>query len=82
MGVTALPGNVTRGEFWESYLKRTGRPPTSPAFYYTFGLFKIAVIAQQIYFRYRKGFTTDARFAQLGDAVAFFAMIAERAATS
>jgi aminoglycoside phosphotransferase (APT) family kinase protein len=79
LGMTALPGNFTRREFWEGYLKRTGRPPTSPAFYYTFGLFKIAVIAQQIYARYRKGFTTDDRFARLGDAVGFFAMTAERA---
>jgi aminoglycoside phosphotransferase (APT) family kinase protein len=79
LGVTALPGNFTRAEFWESYLKRTGRPPTSAAFYYAFGLFKIAVIAQQIYFRYRKGFTADQRFARLGDAVGFFATIAERA---
>ena len=80
LGVTALPGNFTRAEFWDSYLQRTGRPPTSPAFYHAFGLFKIAVIAQQIYFRYRKGFTTDERFARLGGAVGFFAMIAERAA--
>ena len=82
LGVTALPGNFTRAEFWESYLERTGRPPTSPAFYYAFGLFKIAVIAQQIYARYRKGFTTDERFARLGDAVGFFAMTAERATAS
>lgn len=82
LGVTALPGNFTRAEFWESYLERTGRPPTSSAFYYAFGLFKIAVIAQQIYFRYRKGFTADERFAQLGDAVGLFAMVAERAAVS
>jgi aminoglycoside phosphotransferase (APT) family kinase protein len=79
LGVTALPGNFTRSEFWESYLVRTGRPPISPAFYYAFGLFKIAVIAQQIYFRYRKGLTADERFARLGDAVGFFALIAERA---
>ena len=33
-------------------------------FYYVFGTFKIAVIAQQIYARYVKGFTQDQRFAQ------------------
>ena len=69
LGVTALPGNSHAREFWESYLARTGRPPTNPAFYYAFGLFKIAVIVQQIYARYRKGFTADERFARLGDAV-------------
>jgi aminoglycoside phosphotransferase (APT) family kinase protein len=81
LGVTALPGNCTRAELWERYLARTGRPAVDPDFYYAFGLFKIAVIAQQIYFRYRKGFTKDERFARLGEAVAFFALIAERATT-
>ena len=81
LGVTALPGNFTRAELWERYLARTGRPPTNPAFYYAFGLFKIAVIAQQIYSRYRRGHTADERFARLGDAVGFFAMTADRAAS-
>ena len=65
LGVTALPGNFTRAELWEHYLARTGRPAVDPAFYYAFGLFKIAVIAQQIYYRYRKGFTKDERFAAM-----------------
>jgi aminoglycoside phosphotransferase (APT) family kinase protein len=82
LGVTALPGNFTRTELWERYLAITGRPPTDPAFYYVFGLFKIAVIAQQIYFRYRQGLTNDERFARLGEAVQFFAMIAERVTTT
>ena len=30
------------------------------------GLLKIAVIVQQIYYRYHAGHTTDARFADLG----------------
>ena len=34
-------------------------------YYYVFGLFKIAVIVQQIYYRYKKGYTQDARFAAL-----------------
>ena len=33
-------------------------------FYYAFGLFKTAVVAQQIYYRFAKGLTQDARFAQ------------------
>jgi aminoglycoside phosphotransferase (APT) family kinase protein len=82
LGVTALPGNFTRVELWERYLASTDRPPTDPAYYYAFGLFKIAVIAQQIFFRYRKGLTSDERFARLGEAVQFFAMIADRVTTS
>jgi aminoglycoside phosphotransferase (APT) family kinase protein len=79
LGVTSLPGNFTRAELWARYLTRTGRPLVESSFYYSFGLFKIAVIAQQIFFRYRKGLTTDERFARLGDAVRLLAMTAERA---
>jgi hypothetical protein len=32
-------------------------------FFYAFGLFKTAVVAQQIYYRYAKGLTQDPRFA-------------------
>ena len=42
--------------------ERPGRVGTS-LFYYAFGLFKIAVIAQQIYYRYKQGLTKDERFA-------------------
>jgi aminoglycoside phosphotransferase (APT) family kinase protein len=38
-------------------------------FYYAFGLFRLAVIAQQIYFRYFHGQTQDQRFATLGPKV-------------
>ena len=82
LGVTSLPGNVTRAELWERYLARTGRPATNPVFYHAFGLFKIAVIAQQIFFRYRKGLTADERFARLGEAVPLLAMTSERATTT
>jgi aminoglycoside phosphotransferase (APT) family kinase protein len=79
LGVTSLPGNFTRAELWEGYLRRTRRPASDPTFYYAFGLFKIAVIAQQIFFRYRKGLTTDERFARLGEAVQLLARTATRA---
>jgi aminoglycoside phosphotransferase (APT) family kinase protein len=69
LGVTALPGNLTRAELWERYLKKSGRSARSVTFYEAFGVFKIAVIAQQIYARYQKGLTSDVRFAHLGDAV-------------
>jgi len=48
-------------------------------FQYVLGLFKVAVIAQQIYFRYRQGLTQDERFAGLGFAVALLAQVAARA---
>lgn len=69
LGVTALPGNTSRAELWARYLKKSGRAMRPATFYHAFGVFKIAVIAQQIFARYRKGLTKDERFARLGDAV-------------
>jgi len=60
---TNLPGAYTRREVVEHYARRTGRDVSRLVFYYAFALFKLAVIAQQIYFRYAKGFTRDERFA-------------------
>ena len=73
LGVTALPGNFTRAELWARYLERSGRSMRPASWYHAFGLFKVAVIAQQIFARYRKGLTTDDRFARLGDAVRLLA---------
>jgi hypothetical protein len=42
-------------------------------------LYKVAVIAQQIYYRYRQGFTRDPRFGGLGAVVAACAGMAEQA---
>ena len=58
-----LMENITRRELVEMYAEAAGRDVPDILFYYTFGTFKIAVIAQQIYARYVKGFTRDARFA-------------------
>jgi aminoglycoside phosphotransferase (APT) family kinase protein len=69
LGITALPGNLTRAELWERYLKKSGRSMRPAGWYHAFGVFKIAVIAQQIYARYKRGLTTDARFGRLGEAV-------------
>jgi aminoglycoside phosphotransferase (APT) family kinase protein len=48
-------------------------------FYYVYGLFKLAVIVQQIYARYARGFTHDERFAHLNLAVRALGIVAERA---
>ena len=48
-------------------------------FYYAYGLFKIAVIAQQIYYRFKHGHTTDPRFAQLNKAAELCCNLALRA---
>jgi aminoglycoside phosphotransferase (APT) family kinase protein len=78
-GPTARPGMMTRDEIARRYLERSGRTTDNLVFYYAFGLLKTAVIAQQIYYRYAKGITTDARFAQFAFAVR---LLGEQARTS
>jgi aminoglycoside phosphotransferase (APT) family kinase protein len=77
MGPTALAGSLTRGELVERYAEQTGRPVSNPLFYYCFGLFKIAVIVQQIYARFVRGHTQDPRFARLDQLVAILARQAD-----
>lgn len=69
LGATALPGNYTRAELWARYLEVTGRSFVPMTWYRAFGVFKVAVIAQQIYARHVKGLTGDERFGRLGRAV-------------
>lgn len=68
-GPTLLPGNPTRTEVVERYAAASGRDLGAPVFWYAYGLFKIATIVQQIYARYRAGYTRDPRFADLDQGV-------------
>jgi aminoglycoside phosphotransferase (APT) family kinase protein len=68
-GPTALPGNPTRREVADLYAAASGRDLARLPFYYAFGLFKIAVIAQQIYYRWKQGLTRDPRFGALLPAI-------------
>ena len=74
-----LMENVTRQELVGMYADALGRAVPDMLFYYVFGTFKIAVIAQQIYARYVKGFTRDARFASFNRFVAALGRIAANA---
>jgi aminoglycoside phosphotransferase (APT) family kinase protein len=78
-GLTSLPGSYTRTELVEHYMRRTGWRLDDPVFYFAYGLLKIAVIVQQIYFRYQKGLTRDPRFGQLGELVKACGALAQRA---
>lgn len=69
LGISALPGAWTRREIVTAYGHASGRDVSDASFYLTFGLFKVAVIAQQIYARYEQGLTNDPRFAKLGEVV-------------
>jgi aminoglycoside phosphotransferase (APT) family kinase protein len=62
---TTLPGTLTRVQLVERYSAATGRDPDDMSFYLTFARFKVAVIIQQIYYRYAQGLTHDARFAEM-----------------
>ena len=62
---TVLPGNPSRSKIVELYCEQTQTKLDDFVFYYVYGLFKIAVIVQQIYFRYKKGLTSDKRFSKL-----------------
>jgi aminoglycoside phosphotransferase (APT) family kinase protein len=63
--LTWLPGNLTREEVVRTYASMMGTDIPDMLFYYVFGCFKIGVIVQQIYARYKKGLTNDQRFAGL-----------------
>jgi len=62
---TNLPGAMTRQQMLEHYTKVTGRNTEQFDFYYCFGLFRLAVICQQIYYRYFHKITKNKRFAML-----------------
>ncbi len=62
---TVMEGNPSRTEIVQQYALKSGRNIDNLTFYFVYGLFKIAVIAQQIYYRFKHGHTTDKRFAQL-----------------
>ena len=73
--------NISRQDLAEMYAESSGREVSNIFFYYVFGTFKIAVIAQQIYARYVRGFTKDERFAGFDKFVAALGRIAENAIT-
>ncbi len=57
------PGMLTRRQFVDYYAERAGIRIDNFDYYYTYGLFRLAAIVQQIYYRYFHGQTKDPRFA-------------------
>ena len=68
-----IPGMLSRREIVQRYAEKTGREITNADWYYVFGLFRLGVIAQQIYYRYKLGQTKNPRFAAFGQFVAILA---------
>jgi aminoglycoside phosphotransferase (APT) family kinase protein len=62
---TNLPGALTRAEMVRRYADKAGISIDNFDFYLCFGLFRLAVIAQQIYYRFYHGQTKDERFKML-----------------
>ncbi|HYO69247.1 MAG TPA: phosphotransferase family protein [Archangium sp.] len=78
-GPTMLPGNLTREELVARYAEKSGRDTRGIAFHYVLSLFKVSVIAQQIYSRFKQGLTKDERFAAMITGVRVLSRTAARA---
>lgn len=78
-GPTESPGMYTRRQLADRYAEATGRSVREIVFYFAYGLFKSAVVVQQIYYRYHEGLTRDKRFASFGAAAG---LLFERAASA
>jgi aminoglycoside phosphotransferase (APT) family kinase protein len=62
MQPTTLPGAFTRKELVRRYSEKAGISINNFDFYFCYGLFRLAVIVQQIYYRFYHGQTKDERF--------------------
>ena len=67
--VSDQPGFFSRREFIDVYSKLSGRDMSEISFYVAFGFYKLAVILQQIYYRWKIGELKDERFHDLNRAV-------------
>jgi aminoglycoside phosphotransferase (APT) family kinase protein len=62
------PGFMTRRQAVERYGERSGFDVSNVPYYYVFGIYKIAVVLQQIFVRFHRGQTQDKRFESMGQA--------------
>src|SRR5262249_40564707 len=66
---STVPGFLSRSGAVERYGRRRNLDVGALPYSYVFGLFKMAVVLQQIFHRYHLGQTQDARFAGFDQAV-------------
>ncbi|MBK9737401.1 MAG: phosphotransferase family protein [Saprospiraceae bacterium] len=66
---STLDGNPSREGLLHAYATKSGIDPGNGVFYYAYGMMKLAVIAQQIYTRYKRGQTNNPKFANLNKVV-------------
>lgn len=74
--ITSRPGWYSRDELLERYAAKTGRDVSHIGYHEVLGIFKLAVIIQQIYYRYWRGQTSDDRFRDFGQRVKAMARLA------
>ncbi|MFC4767836.1 phosphotransferase family protein [Effusibacillus consociatus] len=67
--ITVNPGFITRREFAHLYAEKSGLDLSNIDYYLTFAFYKIGVILQQIYYRWKKGEAKDDRFSKLAEGV-------------
>ena len=60
-----LPGMLTRQEIVDYYGEKSGYTTDNFNFYLVYGYFRLAIVMQQLYFRFKKGQTKDERFGAL-----------------
>ncbi len=68
---THVPGMYTRDEFVRRYAERAGLDIGDWTFYEVYGLFRLAAVIQQIYFRYHAGQTHNPAFKDLWQFVGY-----------
>ena len=76
LNITMDANNPTRNKILQLYSEKFGNSIKNIVFYFVFGLFKIAVIVQQIFFRYKNGYTKDTRFKNLDQVVKAYLFLA------
>jgi aminoglycoside phosphotransferase (APT) family kinase protein len=79
---STVPGFLTRRAAVERYRKRRGVDVSQVPYYYVFGIFKIAVVLQQIYYRYHVGQTKDHRFQGFGQVAELLFWLAKQRSES
>ena len=78
--IPTAPGFPSRAELVARYTERSGRDVRHIGFYHVLGLYRLGVIAAQIFVRFHRGQTRDQRFAAFGPLVGVVAAAARERA--
>lgn len=79
-GPTWAPGNLTRAELLDRYAERTGTDLSRMPWFHAFALYKLCVVAQQLYARFAAGKSQDPRLGAMLDALRILSLWGVRCA--